>query len=339
MARAIRTVRFDDRDVTVGFATLSVAARSSRHVEEAVHDGDTVNVRAAGDLGVRLLGIDTPEVSFLLPTANGNFTPLSDPRWEAFFGQVLQATGPLRRQLPRGLSMLLGHKLARGGVAANQLKWARAAERHLERCIAEDVRVMQTTPEKFRLFMAFAHEVMDAYGRFLCFLNRDQPLRTKPTPRPPTYNERLLSAGLALPYFIWPNVDPWRRAPTLVDAVPPPHAPLDLEVPAGEFHSRSGTAAPRRASQTIEQARQHVRAARAAHRGCFDAMDPLILEPFELRFLARQQPPTRWVIDLNARDGLLRPPVEYHTIPHPEDRLWVPAHFVPLFQQRGWRLG
>lgn len=336
MPSAIRTVRFDDRDVTVGLATLSGPAGTSHLVEDAVHDGDTVSVRPAGHLGVRLLGIDTPEVSFVLPAANGNFTSLSDPRWETFFQQVLAPRGPLRRRLPRGLIALLEHKLARGGAAGNQLKWARAAERYLERCVAEDIRVMETTPDRFRLFMAFAHEVMDGYGRFLCFLNREQPNRNKPTPRPPTYNERLLAAGLALPYFIWPNVDPWRRAPTLVDAVPPPDAPLELTAPVAD--ARAG-GAPRESSEALERARRHIRAARAAHRGCFDAMDPLLLEPFELRFLARQQPPTRWVIDLNSRDGLLRPPAEYFSILHPEDRLWVPAHFVPLFEQRGWRRG
>ncbi|RMG37421.1 MAG: hypothetical protein D6725_08940, partial [Planctomycetota bacterium] len=145
-------------------------------------------------------------------------------------------------------------------------------------------------------------------------------------------------------YFIWPNVDPWRRAPSLLDAVPPPHAPLELTVTSSEVSrptaSSPGATRPmRRNSEALQRARDHVRRARAAHRGCFDAMDPLLLDPFELRFLARQQPPERWVIDLTARDGRLRPPVEYYTIPHPEDRLWVPAHFVPLFERQGWRRG
>ena len=78
--------------------------------------------------------------------------------------------------------------------------------------------------------------------------------------------------------------------------------------------------------------------ARQRREGLFQAEDPLRLEPFELRILARRQPPGRWVLDLtNSTSGLLIHPADYPTIPNSEDRLFVPPEYVPLFVERGWR--
>jgi hypothetical protein len=43
------------------------------------------------------------------------------------------------------------------------------------------------------------------------------------------------------------------------------------------------------------------------------------------------------VIDLAAGDDLLRRPQSYHEIANPEDRLFVPEEYVPLFATKGWR--
>jgi hypothetical protein len=48
--------------------------------------------------------------------------------------------------------------------------------------------------------------VIDRYGRFLSFVHRDDRVA-----RPRPYNEGLLAAGVAVPYFIWPNVAPFVR--------------------------------------------------------------------------------------------------------------------------------
>jgi hypothetical protein len=173
--------------------------------------------------------------------------------------------------------------------------------------------------EKFKLFVAFAHEVMDGYGRLLGYLNREQAS----APRPPDYNGRLLAAGAALPYFIWPNVNPFRKQGALTDAVPVP-----------------GTAALLASREkALRDARLAVRAAREAGAGVFNRDDPLKLEPFELRFLAGRRAPNRWVIDLSSDSDQLLPPQRYIEIARPEDRLFVPAEYVPLFEQRGWRRG
>jgi hypothetical protein len=45
-----------------------------------------------------------------------------------------------------------------------------------------------------------------------------------------SYNERMLETGMAAPYFIWPNLDPFKQQPSLLDAVP---APDDITAIAG----------------------------------------------------------------------------------------------------------
>jgi hypothetical protein len=125
------------------------------------------------------------------------------------------------------------------------------------------------------------------------------------------------------PYLIWPNVDPFRKATALVDAVPKPKT------------------APKIADRapTLKRARDQIRQARDQQQGIFDANDALRLYPFELRYLARREPPTRWVIDLNASTDRIIPPQKYHTVPNAEDRLWLPDEYIPLWVEKGWRRG
>ena len=107
-----------------------------------------------------------------------------------------------------------------------------------------------------------------------------------------SYNERLLAAGWVSPYFIWPNTNPWREAPAIVDAVP-----------------RPGTATQAAAADpSLIAARAAVKNARAQQVGLYEAARPLRLQAFELRMLARRQPPDRWLIDLSGDGDTLIPP-------------------------------
>jgi hypothetical protein len=45
----------------------------------------------------------------------------------------------------------------------------------------------------------------------------------------------------------------------------------------------------------------------------------------------------RWVIDLGRNDDTLIPPQGYFQVANPEDRLFVPAEYVPLFIEAGWQ--
>ena len=154
------------------------------------------------------------------------------------------------------------------GAAANHHRHAVAAGDHLRQMIHGDEVALAQTPEQFRYFLAFSYEVFDRYGRFLAFVNRNQPDANVPGPRPPSYNERQLAAGRALPYFIWPNVNPFREAPTIVDAVP-----------------RPGTARAVAESGDLKHARAAVKLARANGVGVFDPADPLRIAAFEIRYL------------------------------------------------------
>jgi hypothetical protein len=87
----------------------------------------------------------------------------------------------------------------------------------------------------------------------------------------------------------------------------------------------------------LSEARDLVRAAREAELGVFEKEDPLMLLPFELRFLSRQEPPDRWVVDLTSDGDELVPPQRYWIISKTEDRLFVPEEYVPLFVEKGWR--
>lgn len=91
------------------------------------------------------------------------------------------------------------------------------------------------------------------------------------------------------------------------------------------------------AKQPLDDARSWVRQARDQKLGIWDSNKPLRLQPSELRFLARRSPPDRWVIDLSAGDDQLHQPQLYYCIRNPEDRLFVPEQYVPLFKEKGWK--
>lgn len=318
MPNAIETI--DDRNLTIGHAGFGLRGDTPGSVRQQVHDGDTITVRAIGNFGIRFLGIDTPEVSFAVPGGR-RFLAISDPKWDEFLIDPFAAgLPPFEPTLPRVLREYLRAKTG-AGCAANHARHAQLAQQDLEAEVTRDMRALGKTAADFQFFLVFAYEVMDGYGRFLCFANRDQPNPNQPTPRPLTYNERMLRLGRACPYFIWPNINPWRKKDSILDAVIVP----------GKAREETEQDSP------LKSAREWVQTARQNHVGVFAAMDPLLLEPFELRYLARRSIPNRWVIDLSRNDHVLLQPQNYYTIPHAEDRLFINPEHVPLFVDKGWR--
>lgn len=69
--------------LTIGFAALGYRAGVTGSVRHQVHDGDTITVRTDGNFGVRFLGVDAPEISFMLP-GKTTFTSMSNMAWEAY---------------------------------------------------------------------------------------------------------------------------------------------------------------------------------------------------------------------------------------------------------------
>lgn len=317
-AKAIRTDSYNNR--TTGFAAPPDGSHGLVPPSDAVHDGDTVNVRLNGNLGVRLLGIDTPEVSFQFP--GGGFVSLDSPQWEELLSEPLaDKWGEFPEPMPAAMAARVSTATG-SGAAADHHYHAEQAGADFRRLIEGDMQVMQQDLDEFGYYMNFGFEVMDRYGRLLCMLNRNQPERTVPTPRPPSYNLRLLERGRAFPYFIWPNVNPWDRPENPEDAVIPPGGAKEMA----------------QNDRELESARNAVRKARSQHLGLFDRMRPLLLEPFELRFLARRSFPSRFLIDLNSDSDVLLHPKNYPQVAATEDRLWIPRVYVPLFAAAGWKV-
>lgn len=307
--------------MTVGHMALGLHGNKPGSVRQQVHDGDTITVRADGNFGVRFLACDTAEISFTLP-GKTTFTGIDSPDWEAFlsnpFADGLPAFDP---PLDPGLLQFL-QPLYGPGTAPNHARSAHKAQEVLEAFVQADIDSLAQDTSTFRFFMAFATEVIDRYGRFLGYINRDQPEATAANPRPLSYNERMLESGWATPYFIWPNLNPFRKQPSLLQAV---------ILPGKANHTAES-------DKSLRQARGWVRLARANKVGIFAAEDPLRLLPFELRFLSRRQPPDRWVIDLGKSDDVMLRPQAYHTIANIEDRLFIPPEFVALFVEAGWKM-
>jgi hypothetical protein len=317
MAKAIEQL---PSGITIGHAGLGYRGGVAGSVRQQVHDGDTIVVRAIGNFGVRFLGVDAPEISFTLP-GERTFRGLSDPRWEEFLSKPFdEKYPPFDPPLSQGLRQ---HLKARVGVgtALNHRRHAEAAEDLLEEEVRKDLSALGQAEEDFRFYLVFAAEVMDRYGRLLSFLNRFQPEPFTPEERPFSYNERLLREGRVMPYFIWPNINPFRKQGSSVQAVIPPGKASQI---AEE-------------DSALRQARGWVRVARQKKMGIFDGSDPLRLLPFEVRFLARRRPPDRWVIDLSKDDNLLIRPEKYYAVANMEDRLFIPEEYGPLFMQAGWK--
>jgi hypothetical protein len=258
MGKAVETLR---SGLKVGHVALGAHGDVPGSVRQQTHDGDTVIVDPDGNLGVRFLGVDAPEVSFTLPGSSTTFVSIADPRWEAFLADPFdQSYGPFTPPLDPALVASFAGRVGTG-AATNHAELGKAADATLEGLISADIAALGATPVTFRFFCSFATEVMDGYGRLLCYLNRDQPDKDSPAPRPPSYNERLLVSGDVIPYFIWPNLDPYQRQKKLTDAVPPPGGIAPAGAAAEDVH-------------TLERAREAVANARQQQIG--------VLQPREL---------------------------------------------------------
>jgi hypothetical protein len=304
---------------TIGHAGLGIQGDLIGSVRQIVHDGDTIKVRAIGNISTRFLGVDAPEISFTLP-GKTSFTILSNIRWEDFLRDPLNPQyGDFSTPLSPGLQVELQNRVG-PGAATNHYHHAQIAQKALEDEIINDISILDETDEIFQFYLSFSYEVMDRYGRVLCFVNRNQPKEDVPAPRPLSYNERLLAKGVVTPYFIWPNISPFRKYAAAINAVLEPFSANQIK------------------DVKFQSSRAAYQLARQQNCGVYDANNPLRLYPFEVRFLAQRRPPVRWVIDLSKSNDILVPPQEYFMIPNPEDRLYIPEEFVPLFTQKGWKI-
>jgi endonuclease YncB( thermonuclease family) len=257
-------------------------------LSKSVHDGDTVAIVPDGHLSIRFLGTDTPEISLEYPDLSGDPNSkkwLSRYKFEQYLTNPFSANYPnstaFKESLGSELVEYLEYRLDEH-AAKNHYDLAMIAQRKLEDTVQLEVNKREVQGREFRFFMTFANEVMDRYGRFLCYLDTDRD----PSERNGqlTYNEQMLQSGLAAPYFIWPNVDPFIDQQRPVNAVP------DIN----NFQNSINK------SKRLRDARNYVKNARESHLGIFNSNNPLKLLAFELRYLCRRQPPDRYVIDLSS---------------------------------------
>jgi hypothetical protein len=283
----------------------------------SIPDGDTIGFHMEGSGAVRFLGIDTPEKNFALPDERAQ-RRLDSPQWEAYLTDPFQGgTFGLTAELVDHLRTRIG-----AGAGVNHRVHGDNAEQALIALVQSDMAALGQNLNTFGYFLSFSHDVFDTFGRFLAFINRNQTTANEPGPRPPSYNERMLESGAALPYFIWPNIDPFREKSSLLDAVIAP----------GTANQVAET------TPALRRARGFVRQARTNTMGVFNSTNPLRLEAFEVRYLGRREAPNRAVIDLSRNDTIMLQAQHYFRIPNAEDRLFIPPAFVPLFVSRGWRL-
>jgi hypothetical protein len=313
-------IRQSAKGFTVGTMGLGLRRGAQGDVDHDVHDGDTVITRALDNFGVRFLGIDAPEESFPLPGTKLPFVKISDARWEQALADPFGAgwATPLDAALRQDIE----GRLQGGGAAANHAALADKALETLTKEVSDDQQALGKSDADFRFFLAFAYEAVDHYGRLLCYLHPDLPAGA---PKQDSYNERLLAEARVIPYFIWPNVDPFvhftfAQTGSIQDAIPKPDE-VDKLV---------------QKSSKLRRARDWVKSARQSGKGVFSHTDPLKLLPFELRFISRKKAPDRWVLDLSSDSGVLLKPESYYKVPHLEDRLFVPPEFVALFTLVGW---
>ena len=319
MAKALELTKDNFK---IGHFQFGLGATGHESVKQIVHDGDTVSLNTSFNFSSRFLGIDTPEVSFNI--RNDSFVSLSNPQWTQFF-----ATGDWKNNFPV-TPALRNHLIMRIGdgtkVASNHNSHAQNAAKALEALIQTDLDLatVQTarTKENFQFFLSFGYEFLDVYGRLLCYLTADKD-NFNPPQKKLSYNEEQLANGTAVPFFIYPNVQPFLN----ID-------PFDKEnsKPIGFWKQINN-------AKRLQDARKFVSDARTAKIGVFDAADPLILLPYELRYIARKNAhgPDRFVIDLGqSGSNVILKPEKYYKIKNYEDRLFIPKEFVPLFTTNGW---
>lgn len=173
MAKAIYQT---DSGFTAGTVALGIWGHETGSIKQEVIDGDTVNVQAPSNFGIRFLGIDAPEKNAQLKDPDSGeleFKNLANIEWKTFLSDPFAELASFEGDEYQGLVNYLQNK---GGpdAAENQYQHGKAAEDALEKEISDDIKELDKCIHSFRFFLAFSHEIMDRYGRFLCFINRYQ---------------------------------------------------------------------------------------------------------------------------------------------------------------------
>lgn len=322
MATTTKSIWSGNGGIKMGLFKFGKHGQNTGSPAQIVHDGDTVNVFPFLNFSTRFLGVDAPESSFTLPDDRNRFIKINDPAWQNFFRNNNWLNDNLSNKLKQHLKNRINPYA--NNVALNHALHEEKATRRLEQLIESDLLASGKSKEDFKFFMAFAYEILDSYGRLLCYISADEDNFT-PQKRNPSYNELLLAEGLVTPYFIFPNVQPFIT-----------FRPFEAKNLMPDIFWKNI-----RDAKKLQDARKAIKNARTNKLGIFKTGEELILYPFELRFLGRGETQNRYVIDLSKDDGTYKKiikPEKYFEIPLAEDRLFISEEFVPLFQKNGWSI-
>lgn len=200
----------------------------------------------------------------------------------------------------------------------------RSAEILLE-IIKKDHQKTVQSGKQYKFFFRFSHEILDVYGRLLGYIHQDKGEGERGSNE--SYNERMLKMGYAIPYYIFPNIDPFIKFNSILDAIPDVHG------------DRFAFGRLLQKSSKLRKAREAVTKIRSQKEpSLFTGENSLKLLPFELRFLQRRERLNRYVMDLSNPEPVVYPPQDYHLIANEEDRLFIPEEYVFIFEKRGYKV-
>lgn len=328
-----------NRGFKIGHATLF----HKDDIGRTILDGDTVKIFLDGYINSRFLGIDTPEKGLDLPNLDGIidiaqptdyekrrkrvWREINHHAWVKYlenpFDESFDDADSFRKKLGDGLLSYLKSKTG-PLVAKNHYDNSLRAREILTEIINKDKQATEQQGREYRFFLRFAFEILDTYGRLLCYLHQDK--KTEERGNNESYNELMLKAGYAIPYYIFPNIDPFIRFSSILDAIPDVHG------------DRFAFNRLIQKSSKLKRARELISSIRKQQKpSLFTGEESLKLLPFELRLLQRREKPNRHVMDLSNPEPIIHPPEDYYLISKEEDRLFIPAEYNYIFEKRGYK--
>jgi len=182
--------------IRIDYEPEIVKRGKTRH--ERVEDGDTLFINE----GIRLLGIDTPEIHF-----PGRSRPSNHDEALQDLSYELTEAG-----VNSGLASHLRRRL-RGRAGTRQLEQGEEATEALRDAVDTRLaRYSDRTGNRISdrdLYIQVASEVFDHYGRMLAYVAPSYTRREReeiPPSRRPTFNLQMLRLGWASTIIIYPNI-------------------------------------------------------------------------------------------------------------------------------------
>ncbi|HSA75300.1 MAG TPA: hypothetical protein VLE21_03850 [Candidatus Nitrosocosmicus sp.] len=332
------------RESEKGFKIGNANPFNSEDLSKTVLDGDTVKTFLDGYVNARFLGVDTPEKGFDLPYLKSIldlaqvtseeerkkrvYRDTNHPAWVKYledpFNDNYEDSHKFKDALGAELITYLKHKIGPSTALNHHSNSLKSAQILLD-IIKKDNQETVQAGKKYKFFFRFSHEVLDVYGRLLAYVHQDKEAEE----RGPniSYNELMLKAGYAIPYYIFPNIDPFIKYNSILDAIPDVHGDR-----FAFFRLIQKSSKLRKAREAITEIRNRTEPS------LFTGEDSLKLLPFELRFLQRRQRLNKYVMDLSNPEPIIYPPQDYYFITKEEDRFFIPEEYIPIFEKRGYKV-